>query len=137
MKIAVLGTSFLENYVMEELKKIRIPGSVDYYNYESFSTIGRLYAQLCSDYDGFLTSGPLPLAAIRRYVGELPRPIVPFGLDAVSYYEAFFKILYKERNVDQAADVGDHKRRTEIGHDGGKSGLGSNVLGQDAGPETA
>lgn len=98
MKIAVLGTSFLENYVMEELKKIRIPGSVDYYNYESFSTIGRLYAQLCSDYDGFLTSGPLPLAAIRRYVGELPRPIVPFGLDAVSYYEAFFRILYKERD---------------------------------------
>lgn len=100
MRIAIIETPFLESHVRKTLADIRIPADVDYYNYDSFASIGRLYASLCRDYDGFLTSGPLPLSAIKRYVGELPRPVVSFGSDAIGYYETFFRVQYEQNDMD-------------------------------------
>lgn len=99
MRIAVIETKFLEDHVRRILNGIKLPGEVNFYNYENFSSVGPLYASICLNYDGFLVSGPLPLTAIKRYVGKPQKPIVSFGSDAIGYYETFFKAQYEQKDM--------------------------------------
>ena len=98
MKIAVILTEFLKDYVESYFRSQNYDCEFSYFIYKNFSHVGELYLELISSYDGFLVSGPVPRAAILKRVPALPRPLVSFGSNALCYYETFFQVQYKEED---------------------------------------
>ncbi len=98
MKVAVILTGFLKDYVESYFKTTNIDCDLSFFIYENFAHAGELYVELEKDYDGFLVSGPVPRAAISRRVIKLNKPVVSFGSNALCYYETFFQVQYKERD---------------------------------------
>lgn len=98
MKIAVILTEFLKDYVESYFHSQNYDCEFSYFTYKNFSHVGELYLGLTSAYDGFLVSGPVPRAAILKRVSVPPRPLVSFGSNALCYYETFFQVQYKEQD---------------------------------------
>lgn len=98
MKIAVILTGFLKDYVEAYFKNVDIDCEFSFFIYENFAHVGELYINLEHDFDGFLVSGPVPRAAICRKVMKPNKPVVSFGSNALCYYETFFQIQYKEKD---------------------------------------
>lgn len=98
MKIAVILTEFLKDYVKSYYDSCSLGCELTYFTYSNFSDAGELYLQFETEYDGFLVSGPVPRAAICRKIPVLNRPIVSFGSNALCYYETFFQIQYQEQD---------------------------------------
>lgn len=98
MKIAVILTRFLKDYVEAYFNSRTFDCELSYYIYDDFAHAGNLYLELEPHYDGFLVSGPVPRAAICRRVPVLSKPIVSFGSNALCYYETFFQVQYKEHD---------------------------------------
>lgn len=98
MKIAVILTAFLKDYVESYFRSLSFDCELSYFIYRDFAHAGDLYLELEPSYDGFLVSGPVPRAAICRRVPTLSRPIVSFGSNALCYYETFFQVQYKEQD---------------------------------------
>lgn len=96
MKVAVILTEFLKDYVESYFRSQSYDCEFSYFIYNNFSHVGELYVKLASSYDGFLVSGPVPYAAILKRVPVLSRPLVSFGSNALCYYETFFQVQYKE-----------------------------------------
>lgn len=98
MKVAVILTGFLKDYVEAYFKTINIDCEMSFFVYKNFAHAGELYMELEKDYDGFLVSGPVPRAAICRRAGKTVKPVVSFGSNALCYYETFFQVQYKEKD---------------------------------------
>lgn len=98
MKVAVIVTKFLKEYVESYFNSLSFECELSYYIYNDFTHAGELYLELESSHDGFLVSGPVPRAAICRRVPVLSKPIVSFGSNALCYYETFFQVQYKEQD---------------------------------------
>lgn len=98
MKIAVILTRFLKDYVESYFNSLSLDCELSYYIYNDFAHAGELYLDLEKSYDGFLVSGPVPRAAICRRVPVLTKPIVSFGSNALCYYETFFQVQFKEQD---------------------------------------
>lgn len=98
MKIAVILTRFLKDYVESYFNSLSLDCELSYYIYNDFAHAGELYLELEKSYDGFLVSGPVPRAAICRRVPVLTKPIVSFGSNALCYYETFFQVQFKEQD---------------------------------------
>ncbi len=100
MKIAIITTEFLEGFVKDTVKKLSLPCESEIYTYRDFSHVGDLYMELEDKFDGFAVSGPIPKQAIIKKVVNLKKPLVDFGTDLQSYYEMFFKLMYKYDTLD-------------------------------------
>ncbi len=98
MKVAVILTGFLKDYVESYFNTANIDCEMSFFVYKNFSHAGEIYMDLEKDYDGFLVSGPVPRAAICRRVGKPTKPVVSFGSNALCYYETFFQVQYKEKD---------------------------------------
>lgn len=98
MKIAVILTRFLKDYVEAYFSSRSFDCELSYYIYDNFAHAGNLYLELEPHYDGFLVSGPVPRAAIIRRVPVLSKPIVSFGSNSLCYYETFFRVQYSEHD---------------------------------------
>ena len=68
MKIAVILTRFLKDYVESYFNSLSLDCELSYYIYNDFAHAGELYLELEKSYDGFLVSGPAPRAAVCRRV---------------------------------------------------------------------
>lgn len=98
MKIAIILTGFLKEYVETYFKQVNIDCEFSFFMYENFAHAGELYMELEETFDGFLVSGPVPRAAICRRAIKPNKPIVSFGSNALCYYETFFQVQYKEKD---------------------------------------
>lgn len=102
MKIAVITTAYLENFVRQALVDINPPCQVQTFAYESFAQISELYQSLEQDFDGFIVSGNVPKHAILKGVPGRKKPVEDFGTDLRSYYELFLRLIYGEgSNLDE------------------------------------
>lgn len=100
MKLAVITTKFLEEYVRYTLGKLHVRCDIEIYIYRDFRHVGDLYLELEEQFDGFLVSGPVPKAAILRRVGQPKKPVKSFGSDSQCYYETFFRVLYEQKDAN-------------------------------------
>lgn len=98
MKIAVMLTGFLKDYVKSYFETANIDCELSFFAYKNFAHAGDLYMELEKEYDGFLVSGPVPRAAICKRAGGATKPVVSFGSNALCYYETFFQIQFKEKD---------------------------------------
>ncbi|HBG5345517.1 TPA: hypothetical protein KQG29_002922 [Clostridioides difficile] len=76
MKIAVITTEFLKEFVDNSIKKLNINAEIEIYIYKDFSHVGDLYLQIEDRFDGFAVSGPIPKKAITKKVGIIKKPLV-------------------------------------------------------------
>lgn len=60
MKIAVITTEFLKEFVDNSIKKLNINAEIEIYIYRDFSHVGDLYLEIEDRFDGFAVSGPIP-----------------------------------------------------------------------------
>ena len=97
MKIAVILTRFLKDYVESYFNSLSLDCELSYYIYNDFAHAGELYLELEKSYDGFLVSGPVPRAAICRRVPVLTKPIVSFGSNASATTRHFSRCSLKNR----------------------------------------
>lgn len=100
MKIAIITTEFLKEFVENSIKKLNINAEVEIYIYKNFSHVGDLYLEIEDKFDGFAVSGPIPKEAITKKVGTIKKPLVDFGTDLQSYYDMFLKLIFKYNTLD-------------------------------------
>ncbi len=100
MKIAVITTEFLKEFVDNSIKKLNINAEIDIYIYKDFSHVGDLYLEIEDKFDGFAVSGPIPKKAITKKAGTIKKPLVDFGTDLQSYYDMFLKLIFKYNTLD-------------------------------------
>lgn len=103
MKIAVITTNFLKDFVENAIKQYIFPNNEVYteiFIYNSFFDIGDLYLDIVNRFDGFMVSGPVPKQAIIKKAVNISKPLVDFGTDLQSYYEMFFRLIYKYNTLD-------------------------------------
>lgn len=100
MKVAIITTEFLEGFVNDSIKKLNLPFESEIHTYKDFFHVGNLYMELEDKFDGFAVSGPIPKQAIIKKVINIKKPLVDFGTDLQSYYEMFFRLMYKYNTLD-------------------------------------
>lgn len=104
MKIAIITTKFLEDFVRNVMRKLDFQHKnnidIEIFIYKDFFNIGDLYLDIEDKFDGFMVSGPVPKQAIIKKAVNINKPLVDFGTDLQSYYEMFFKLIYKYNTLD-------------------------------------
>ncbi|MEG2916591.1 MAG: hypothetical protein RR891_01705 [Clostridium sp.] len=100
MKIAIITTEFLEDFVKDAVTYLNSTCEIEIHTYRDFSDVGQVYLDLEDRFDGFMVSGPIPKAAIIKRADKIKKPLVDFGTDLQSYYEMFFKLMYKYNTLD-------------------------------------
>ncbi|MBT2157122.1 hypothetical protein KK424_02705 [Clostridioides difficile] len=66
MKIAVITTEFLKEFVDNSIKKLNINAEIEIYIYRDFSHVGDLYLEIEDRFDGFAVSGPIPKKLLQK-----------------------------------------------------------------------
>ncbi|WPV46334.1 hypothetical protein CDIFJ21_31350 [Clostridioides difficile] len=66
MKIAVITTEFLKEFVDNSIKKLNINAEIEIYIYRDFSHVGDLYLEIEDRFDGFAVSGPSPKKLLQK-----------------------------------------------------------------------
>lgn len=94
MRIAVLATEYLKDYLQESIEKLHFECETEIFIYYNYVHIVDLYRQLESRFDGFITTGPVPMQTIRRSVTDC-KPISFFLCTDSNYYKMFFEVIYK------------------------------------------
>lgn len=99
MKIAIITTKFMEEFVRDTLSKIKPRCETQIFVYRDFVHVGELYLEIENDFDGFLVSGPVPKEAILKHAHGIKKPLASFGTDLQCYYEIFFRVLYEQNDI--------------------------------------
>ncbi|MCI7262477.1 MAG: hypothetical protein ACI4OO_04940 [Otoolea sp.] len=94
MKIAVLATEYLYEYLKDSIEKLDLECQTEIFIYYNYSHIVDLYRQLEDRFDGFITTGPGPAGSIKKRVPEC-KPLTYFPCTESNYYRAFFEMMYK------------------------------------------
>ncbi|WP_254208977.1 hypothetical protein [Clostridioides difficile] len=66
MKIAVITTEFLKEFVDNSIKKLNINAEIKIYIYRDFSHVGDLYLEIEDRFDGFAVSGTIPKKLLQK-----------------------------------------------------------------------
>ena len=98
-RIAIITSKVLQSFFSEALEVQLKKHKIDFYIHEELVKTCEIYAEIEKKYDGFLTSGEIVTNAIEKYVINVRKPILSISSDLVSYYETFFKLIYKTRNI--------------------------------------
>lgn len=94
MKIAVLSTEYLKDYLTEAVEKLDLGCEIEIFIYYNYVHIVDLYRQLEDRFDGFITTGPVPMQTVKKSVPNC-RPISFFLCSESNYYKTFFEVIYK------------------------------------------
>ena len=94
MKIAVLATEYLFEYMRGSIEKLELECQTEIFIYYNYSHVVDLYRQLENRFDGFITTGPGPAGSIRKSVPDC-KPLTFFLCTESNYYRAFFEMMYK------------------------------------------
>lgn len=66
MKIAVITTEFLKEFVDNSIKKLNINAEIEIYIYRDFSHVGDLYLEIEDRFDGFAVSTLSPKKLLQK-----------------------------------------------------------------------
>lgn len=94
MKIAILATEYLKSYLEDAVKTLDLGCETEIFIYYNYVHIVELYRQLENQFDGFITTGPVPMQTVKKSV-ENCKPISFFLCSDSNYYKIFFEMIYK------------------------------------------
>lgn len=100
MKIAVLTSRFLENYMQQALEPFQGQVETETFYYENTAQTEQIFASIQNRFDGFFVNGVITDAVIRRAFPKLEKPVEYFNVDMVSYCEQLIKMLLQNRSLD-------------------------------------
>lgn len=94
MKIAILATEYLKSYLENALETLQLGCETEIFIFYNYVHIVDLYRQLEHRFDGFITTGPVPMQTVKKSV-ENCKPISFFLCSESNYYKIFFEMIYK------------------------------------------
>lgn len=97
MKIAILVTEYLQSYLQQAVKDLDLECETEIFIYYNYIHIVDLYKQLEDRFDGFITTGPVPMQTIKKSVPNC-KPISFFLCTDSNYYKTFFEVIYKYKD---------------------------------------
>lgn len=100
MKIAVLTSRFLENYIQQVLEPFQGQVDTEIFYYENTAQTEQIFASIQNRFDGFFVNGVITNAVIRRAFPDVEKPVEYFNVDMVSYCEQLIKMLLQNRGLD-------------------------------------
>lgn len=99
MKIAILSTEYLKDYLQEAVQELSLDCETEIFIYYNYVHIVDLYRQIEAQFDGFLTTGPVPMQIVRKSV-ENCKPINFFLCSESNYYKAFLEVIYQYHDLN-------------------------------------
>lgn len=99
MKIAILSTEYLKDYLQDAVQALPLDCETEIFIYYNYVHIVDLYRQIEPQFDGFLTTGPVPMQIVRKSV-ENCKPIRFFLCSESNYYKAFLEIIYQYQDLN-------------------------------------
>lgn len=99
-KIAIITTTFLEEFFIKSLRDINAECEFTIHTYNEFSDILEVYKNLPKNIDGILTSGSFPTQVIKKNILDFSSPIASINVDEAAIYRLFFTLLHENRNLD-------------------------------------
>lgn len=97
MKIAILSTEYLKTYLEDAVKTLKLGCETEIFIYYNYVHIVELYRQLEDSFDGFITTGPVPMQTVKKSV-ENCKPISFFLCSDSNYYKVFFEVIHKYKD---------------------------------------
>lgn len=97
IKIAVITTEFLRDFVRSSLRKLNIPFEYSVYSYSAFQELSDIYLSLPDDVSGVMTSGFFPCEILRRSFPESNRIIMAFNNDHADIFKLLFDLIQSNR----------------------------------------
>lgn len=97
MKIAILATEYLKSYLEDAVKTLNLGCGTEIFIYYNYVHIVELYRQLEDRFDGFITTGPVPMQTVKKSV-ENCKPISFFLCSDSNYYKTFFEVIHKYKD---------------------------------------
>lgn len=94
MKIAILSTEYLHDYLQDAIETIKPDFQAEIFIYYNYVHIVDLYRQLENQFDGFITTGPVPMQTIKKSV-ENCKPLSFFLCSDSNYYKTLFEVIYQ------------------------------------------
>lgn len=94
MKIAILSTEYLKDYLEEGLQALELDCETEIFIYYNYVHIVDLYRQLEGRFDGFITTGPGPMQSIKKSIPDC-KPLSYFFCSDSNYYKTFFEVIYR------------------------------------------
>lgn len=94
MRIAVLVTEYLKDYLQDATDNLNLDCETEIFIYYNYVHIVELYRQLEDRFDGFITTGPVPMQTVKKSV-ENCKPISFFLCTDSNYYKTFFEVIYQ------------------------------------------
>lgn len=94
MKIAILSTEYLKDYLQKAVQELDLNCETEIFIFYNYVHIVDLYRQLENQFDGFVTTGPVPMQTIRKSVPNC-KPLRFFLCSESNYYKTFFEVIYR------------------------------------------
>lgn len=94
MKIAILATEYLKDYLRDATETLELNCETEIFVFYNYIHIVELYKQIENRFDGFITTGPVPMQTIKKSVPNC-KPISFFLCTDSNYYKVFFEMIYK------------------------------------------
>ena len=94
MKIAILGTEYLNEYLKKTIALLDLYCETEIFIYYNYNHVIELYKLLEDKFDGFITTGPGPFQAIKDSVPNC-KPINFFYCSESNYYKTFLEVIYR------------------------------------------
>lgn len=99
IKIAVIATEFLRDFVHSSLGSLNLPFEYEIYPYRAFTELSNIYLSLPDDVSGIVASGFFPCEILRRNFPDSQRIIRAFNNDDADLYKLFLHLLQSNRSL--------------------------------------
>lgn len=99
MKIAILATEYLSNFINENIKDENFNINLNIFIYSEYNEIIELYQKLEDKFDGFLLTGPGPTQIIKNTF-KFHKPLEFFLCSETNYYKTFLEVIYKYHDLN-------------------------------------
>lgn len=107
MKIAIITTEFLKDFVNSVFKELSLGIETELFIYHSFRDVEELYLSIPETYEGVLTSGIFPAAIIKKCFGETSRTVSYFNTDDAAICRLFLTRFIEDGTIDFNRVYGD------------------------------
>lgn len=99
MRVAILVTEYLSNFIKTNISNENLNFDIELYTYSDYSEIAELYKNLEEKFDGFLLTGPGPTQIIKNTF-KFHKPLEFFLCSETNYYKTFLEIVYKYNDLN-------------------------------------
>ena len=100
MKIAIVGTEFLRDFIEQSMRRTRLDVDYEIYTYGAFSELKDIFLAIPEKVTGVIASGAFPARVMQRTFPNTNRIIRAFNNDDAGIYRIFLQLFSRERGLD-------------------------------------